>query len=243
VNARAGLVSTIDPTDLVIPDGATSDRLTNYEVGLKGRWLGGNLTANLAAYFISWRDIQVQANRLSDQIQFATNIGGAESYGFEFELLARPVSGLSIALNGSINEAKVTDLTPAEAAMSGAVPGARLASPHFQGSTTVRYDFALSPRANGWAAVNASHVGSFPNQFPNVPGNPAAISPTYDFTEAWTIVNLYAGATVGRLNITAYVENLFDDSSITYVHPEAFLDGRYARLRPRAIGIRAGYQF
>ena len=48
---------------------------------------------------------------------------------------------------------------------------------------------------------------------------------------------------IGDLNITAYVENLFDDKSITYVHPEAFLDARYARLRPRTIGIRAGYNF
>jgi iron complex outermembrane receptor protein len=243
VNANAGRVSTLDPTDIVIPAGATSDKLSNYEIGFKGRWLNGDLTANLAAYYIDWSNIQVQANRVSDTLQFATNIGGAESYGFEFELVARPVHGLSIALNGSINEAEVTDLTASEAAISGATVGTRLASPHFQGSATLRYDFALSPRANGWAAVNVSHVGSFPNQFPNVPGRPAQVSPTYDFTDAWTNVNLYAGTIIGDLNITLYVENLFDDSSITYVHPEAFLDARYARLRPRTIGIRAGYNF
>jgi len=243
VNARAGLASTIDPTDVVIPAGATSDKLTNYEVGLKGRWLGGNLTANVAGYFISWRDIQVQANRLSDQIQFATNIGGAESYGVEFEVMARPTRGLSVTVNGSYNHAEVTDLTATEAAMSGAVMGARLASPHFQGSATFRYDFALGARTNAYAAVNVSHAGSFPNQFPNVPGRPTLVSPTYDFTEAWTNVNLYAGTVIGGMTITAYVENLFDDSSITYVHPEAFLDGRYARMRPRTIGVRANYQF
>ena len=243
VNARAGLVSTLDPTDIVIPDGATSDKLTNYEVGVKGRWLNGDLTANVAAYFISWRDIQVQANRLSDQIQFATNIGGAESYGVEFEIVARPVRGLSLSLNGSYNEAEVTDLTPAEAAMSGAVLGVRLASPHFQGSGTLRYDFPVGPRADANVAVNVSHAGSFPNQFPNVPGRPGLVSPTFDFTEAWTNVNLYAGVDVGDLNVTFYVENVLDDSSVTYVHPEAFIDGRYARMRPRTFGARVGYDF
>jgi outer membrane receptor protein involved in Fe transport len=244
VNARAGLVSSLDPTDIVIPDGASSDKLTNYEVGLKGRWLGGALTANIAAYYIDWRDIQVQANRISDAIQFATNIGGAKSYGVEFELFARPVRGLSIALNGSINQAKVNRLTPTEAAISGAVLGGRLASPHIQGSATVRYDTPLSATTNGFAAVNVSHVGSFPNEFPNVPGNPNAVNPTFDYTDAWTNVNLYAGASIGRrLTLTAYVENLFDDTSVTYIHPEAFLDSRYARLRPRTVGIRANYQF
>jgi iron complex outermembrane receptor protein len=243
VNARAGLVSTLDPTDIVIPPGAVSDQLINYEVGLKGRWLGGNLTANLAAYYIDWSDIQVQANRVSDSIQFATNIGGAESYGLEFELFARPFRGFSIALNGSLNETKINDLTPGEAAISGAVLGGRLASPHFQGSATVRYDFPIDARTNAYVSANVSHAGSFPNQFPNVPGRPNQVSPTFDFTEAWTNVNLYAGTTIGRLNLTAYVENVFDDDSITYVHPEAFLDSRYARLRPRTFGIRAAYDF
>lgn len=243
VNAFAGRVSTINPNDLVIPDGAKSDSVTNYEIGLKGRWLNGDLTANIAAYYIDWKDIQVQANRVSDSVQFATNIGGAESYGLEYEIAARPVRGLSIALNGSFNRAKVTDLTPVEAAVSGAVPGARLASPRFQGSGTLRYDFGIGGGDTAFAAVNVSHAGSFPNQFPNVPGNPNAASPTYDFTEAWTNVNLYAGAKFGGLDLTAYVENLFDDKSITYVHPEAFLDGRYARMRPRTVGVRANYRF
>lgn len=243
VNVNAGRVSTIDPTDIVIPPGATSDRLTNYELGVKGRWLGGNLTTNIAAYYITWRDIQVQANRVSDTLQFATNVGGADSYGIEFELLARPFEGLSLALNGSYNHAEVTQLTPAEAAISGTVEGARLASPHFQGSATARYDFALGGNANGWVSANVSHAGSFPNQFQFVPGRPGVVSPTYDFTDAWTNVNLYAGTTMGQLNITGYIENLFDSSSITYVHPEAFLDSRYARLRPFTFGVRVGYSF
>jgi outer membrane receptor protein involved in Fe transport len=137
----------------------------------------------------------------------------------------------------------VTKLSALEAAISGAEVGTRLASPHFQGSATLRYDFPVGDSETAFAAVNVSHAGSFPNQFPNVPGNPNAVSPTYDYTEAWTNVNLYAGTKLGALNLTAYVENLFDDKSITYVHPEAFLDGRYARMRPRTVGVRADYRF
>ncbi|SKB38680.1 TonB-dependent receptor [Sphingopyxis flava] len=243
VNARAGLASVVDPSDLIIPDGAKSDSVTNYEIGLKGRWFDGDLTANLAAYYIDWKDIQVQANRVSDSVQFATNIGAAESYGLEFEFVARPVAGLSLSLNGSFNRAKVTKLTDTEAAISGAELGTRLASPHFQGSGTLRYDFPIGDGKTAFASVNVSHAGSFPNQFPNVPGNPNAASPTYDYTQAWTNTNLYAGTKLGPLNLTAYVENLFDSSKITYVHPEAFLDGRYARMRPRTVGLRADYRF
>ena len=243
VNARAGLASTVNPADLIIPPGADSDSVTNYEVGLKGRWLDGALTANFAAYFIDWKDIQVQANRVSDSVQFATNIGAAESYGLEFEVIARPVQGLSLALNGSFNRAKVTELTAVEAAISGAELGIRLASPRFQGSGTLRYDFPIGEDKNAFALVNISHAGAFPNQFPNVPGNPNAASPTFDYTEAWTNVNFMLGAKLGQIDLTGYVENVFDSSKITYVHPEAFLDGRYARMRPRTIGLRANVRF
>ncbi|MEI9927552.1 MAG: TonB-dependent receptor [Sphingomonas sp.] len=132
-NARAGSVSTVNPGDLVIPAGAGSDNLTNYELGLKGRFLGGKLTTNLAAYYIDWRNIQVQANRQSDSVQFATNVGRAKSQGIEAEIVLAPTRGLVLGLNGSLNEAKVTDLTAQEAAISGAVKGSRLASPHVQG--------------------------------------------------------------------------------------------------------------
>jgi len=243
VNARAGLGSVVDPTDIIIPDGADSDSLTNYEVGLKGNWLGGTLTAAVALYYIDWRDIQVQANRLSDQVQFATNIGAAVSKGIEFELAARPVRGLSLSLNGSFNDSEVTELTPAEAAMSGAEEGIQLASPHFQGSATVRYDFALGANADAFVSGNVAHVGKFPGLFPNVAGQPGVINPTYDFTEAYTVANFVAGADLGQVSLTAYVENVFDNNAITYVHPEAFLDARYARLRPRTFGVRLGIDF
>lgn len=242
-NARAGLVSSLDPTDIVIPDGATSDSLTNYEIGIKGSWLGGDLRANLAAYYIDWKNIQVQANRLSDQIQFATNIGAAVSKGIELEITARPLRGLSLSLNGSYNDSEVTKLTADEAAMSGAEKGIQLASPHFQGSATARYDFALSAKTDAFVSANVAHVGKFPGLFPNVPGSPNVINPTYDFTDAYTVVNLVAGADFGAVRATAYVENLFDSKKITYVHPEAFLDGRYARLRPVTIGLRMGFDF
>src|SRR3546814_15562263 len=115
--------------------------------------------------------------------------------------MARPVAGLSLAVNGSFNRAKVTELSAVEAAISGAELGTRLASPHFQGSSTLRYDFPIGDGQTAFASVNVSHAGSFPNQFPNVPGDPDAVSPTYDFTQAWTNVNLYSGTNLGALKI------------------------------------------
>jgi len=240
-NGRAGSVSTVDQNDLVIPAGAGSDNLTNYELGLKGRWLGGKLTANLAAYYIDWRNIQVQANRQSDSVQFATNVGRAASKGIEAEITFSPARGLLFGLNGSLNEAKVTQLSAQEAAISGAVDGARLASPHLQGAFFGSYDYNMGGGARGFTGFQLQHVGSFPNGFPNTPGKPGVVSPLYDNTDAYTYLNLQTGVTLRDLTVTFYMENVGNSRATTYIHPEAFVYSRYAILRPRTFGVRIGY--
>ena len=243
VNAQAGSVSTIDPDDLVIPAGADSDELVSYELGMKGRWWNGRRAANLALFHIDWNDIQIQANRVSDSIQFATNIGGAYSRGLEFELMAMPNQNWTIALNGSINRAKVDSLTDEEAAVSGTVLGARLSGPEISGSLAVNYNFDWIRDSVGNASLAVVHVGGFPGSFQYVPGQPGVVSPTYGHTDHYTVVNASLAAAFERVTVGLYAENLFDDRSITYVHPEAFLDSRFGVVRPRTVGVRVGYRF
>jgi iron complex outermembrane receptor protein len=242
INAQGGQASVVNPHDLIIPTGASSDNLRNYELGAKGSWLDGKLISNVALYLIDWRNIQIQANRVSDSIQFATNIGAARSTGFEFELTTFPVTGLSIGLNGSVDDAKVTEVSPTEAAISGAVVGARLAAPKFQASLNIDYGFDLSARAKANWSASLQHVGSFPNSFPDVPGQPGVMSATYGFTDSYNNVNtMFAVAIDRRFTVGLYCENVFDNRSITYVHPEAFIASRYGLLPPRTVGVRMGY--
>lgn len=242
-NARAGQVSIVDPTDLIIPEGADSDELTNYEIGVRGRWMDGRLNASLAAYYIDWSNVQVQANRVSDAVQFATNIDGAMSQGIEAEISFRPANGLIIGVTGALNESEVTDLTAQQAAISGAVDGARLASPRVQGVLYGSYGYTVGASAYGFTNVQIQHVGSFPNGFPNQPGSPGTPSALYDETDSYTYINAQTGVTFGDITLMLYGENLGDERAVTYVHPEAFIDSRYGELRPRTFGVRMDYRF
>jgi iron complex outermembrane recepter protein len=241
-NAEAGNVSIINPKDIVIPAGAGSDSLTNYELGLKGRWLEGRVTADLAAYFIDWSNIQVQANRPSDQVQFATNVGKAISKGLEAEVTVKPVHGLELGLNGALNQAKVTELSAEQALISGAVQGSRLASPEIQGSLFGTYSYSFTSTVNGFTSFQAEHVGSFPNGFPNSPGT-TTLSPTYGHTDTYTDFNAQTGFVVGKTTTTFYAENIGNSRAVVYIHPESFVDSRYGILQPRTIGVRVGYQY
>lgn len=243
VNAYGGQPSLTDPEDLIIPEGADPDELVNYEAGVKGSWFDNRVNANVAVYYIDWNDIQVQANRVSDSVQFATNIGGATSRGIELDLTVHPTQSLTIGLKGSVNDAEVDTLSEEEAAISGAVSGARLAGPRFQGSLLLNYAFGLMNAGEGNASFAVRHVGSFPGSFPNVPGQPGTTSPTFDYTESFTAADAALAAAFDRWTVGLYAENIFDDRSINYVHPEAFLDSRYGRVAPRTIGLRVGYGF
>jgi hypothetical protein len=155
-----------------------------------------------------------------------------------------PVTDLTLGLSGSFNEARVTELTPSEAAISGAVPDARLAAPKFQGAAYVQYEFDVGAGgARGISTLAFQHVDSFPSSFPRVPGAPARINPTYGYTDSYNNVNFTLGAQFGELSATAYVENLLNDDSVTYIHPEAFLASRFATMRPRTVGLRLNYDF
>jgi len=243
VNSSAGRASSVDPTDIIIPYGAESDDLTNYEIGAKGRWFNGKVAGSFALYYIDWNNIQIQANRVSDVLQFATNIGGATSKGAEWEMQFYPTQNLSLGFNGAYNESKVTKLSAEEAAISGAVLGARLSTPHFQGSAFLNYKFNLTPSIPANWSLVASHVDSFPNAFPNTPGQPTVPSAVFDYTDSYDVLNTTFAASIKNYTVGLYIENLTDSHAVAYVHPENFAPSRYARLTPRTIGIRVSADF
>ncbi|MDV3459195.1 TonB-dependent receptor [Sphingomonas sp. HF-S4] len=241
VNAFAGRPSLVTPSDIIIPDGADSDDLKSYEVGAKARFLGGLVTINAAAYLIDWSNIQAQANRVSDSVQFATNIGGARSKGFEVEMGIIPGRDVFIGFNAAYNDSKITRLSPTEAAISGAVLGHRLSAPRLQGALFTSYGFDIGEETKATLAINAQYVGSYNSSFPNTPGAPNVRLVTFGETDEYVNTNFSFGLKRRAFSAQLYVENVFDDHSVTYIHPEAFLVSRFGTLRPRTIGIRLGY--
>lgn len=241
VNAFAGRPSLVNPNDITIPFGASSDDLKSYEIGAKARFLGGLVTINAAAYLIDWSNIQAQANRVSDSVQFATNIGAARSKGFEVEMGLVPATDVFLGFNAAYNDSKITKLSPSEAAISGAVLGHRLSAPRLQGAIYLSYGMDLGNETKGNLAVNAQYVGSYNSSFPNTPGNPNLRLVTYGETDEYVNTNVSFGIKRRAFSAQLYVENVFDDHSTVYIHPEAFLVSRFGTLRPRTIGVRLGY--
>ncbi len=71
-----------------------SDRLTNYELGMKTAFADGRAQVDFAAFYVDWQDLQVNLNlNVYDPgcaSAVTTNAGSATSKGGEFQFTTRP---------------------------------------------------------------------------------------------------------------------------------------------------------
>ncbi|PZQ63434.1 MAG: hypothetical protein DI570_09010 [Phenylobacterium zucineum] len=84
---------------------------TSYEIGLKSTFLDRRLLVNVSAYNTKVRDFQAQVSDLSSPTYSSriTNAGSIRTKGVEFNLVARPVTDLSVTFGGAYTHARYLD--------------------------------------------------------------------------------------------------------------------------------------
>ncbi len=101
---------TTDPSSLRPYDDEVVDA---YEAGLKSQWFDGLLTANFAAFFYDYQDLQVYTLVVDPNtnltVQNFTNASNAEVKGLEAEVMASPIDGLELSLGASFLDATYQD--------------------------------------------------------------------------------------------------------------------------------------
>ena len=238
--------SFVDPSDIVIDAGYDSDSSINYEIGAKLHWLENRLQTNVAAYYIDWQDIQVDALRPSDQRNFIANAGEAVSKGLELEFLYLPNSNLDLRLTASWQDAKIDRVGQQNSFLSGAVVNDELpGTPDFLLSAALDYRWQLKSGYQMSTYVNAQYVGESTNRFSNqaATGLP---HPDFAINESYENVDLGITLAKDQWDVTLYAENLTDnDDIILDVGAVATASGenQLITLRPRTLGLRMNYQF
>ena len=96
-NNRASSLATALPYD--------QEKVTTYEAGVKTDWFGHRLRFNATAFYNDYRDLQQTASVISPVtnglVSVRSNAGKAHTEGFELELNAEPVKGLTLTGNAS----------------------------------------------------------------------------------------------------------------------------------------------
>ena len=216
-----------------------SDRLMNYEAGLKSTWADGRLLVNVSAFIMNWEDYQI---RVALPIAGATtvNAGNASIDGFEAQFAFKPTPNWEFSLamtyldaridddislnNGNIIAGEAGDALPA-------VPELKLAAgilystdlPWSGYEGYARFDFYHTDDSVN--ATNAS-VLLFGAERSEPAHQPAYQTGYLSFGvkgengwEAWMSIN-----------------NIWDERAITYIYPR-FADDRAFTIRPREFRV------
>ena len=216
----------IDPNSSGRVDG---DSLWNYELGSKSSLFGNRLTANVAAYYIDWQNIQQTVN-LSCGSGFVTNAGSATIKGAELELSGRPTENLEFNLALSYNDAETN--SEGQFDIPGQEPGDPLPEvPKWVVSAGAQYSYDITESARGYVRGDVTWRNEVFQDFAR--------------TDLFRRPDFYLGSV--RLGVefedfdaSFFIDNIFDE----YIVFSIDSTGQSTRPgRPRTFGVRVSSRF
>jgi len=187
--------------------GFAAEEATNFELGFKGRFLDNSLTFTAAAFLIKYesRQFELQAADpvTGDFVEGIVNAGDSTQYGLEFDLGWQ----LSEEWRLSIGAGYVDAEWDAGTILADGTNLSGLTPPYVKDLTAVMaadYDRELASGLRMFARGQLSYNGSFEVDLGNSVENP-------DFT----VASIRVGIGSDRWEISAGVENLFDEEYYT----------------------------
>ena len=232
------------------PPRYNSDKLVNYEVGLKTTMLDDKLTLNLSAYHMVWRDLQINANDPTLDFGFGSiilNAGRAVIQGVEANW--NYAISESLTFDGSaayINARSVEDVT----LNTPFGPETLLfEDEELPLSPDWKFNFGLEKTfelpfwdAEAYARFDYTYVGE---QFNGSTGSlllTGNLAPVPRVQPSYDIGSLGFGITRDDLQIYFSINNLWDERPV-YFNPPRWPDNRVYTARPREYTLSISKSF
>ncbi len=215
------------------PDSYKSDTLVNYEAGYKGTLLDNRLDIELSAFYIDWKDIQVQI--LSETgTTYIGNGGKASSRGFEASTGFRLTPELKLGANASFTDAHFDEAV----ATLYAEKGDRLPmSPRWTAAATLDYSRQLNSHNRLSAGLAYRYRGA---SLTHAESNTASVLTM----KAQNVVDANLGLTVDALSFRLYARNLFNDVSYSGLYNQYNATRpSFIPIQPRTIGLSVDAAF
>jgi iron complex outermembrane recepter protein len=210
------------------------EKIDAFELGYKVDVLNRKLRINGAAFYYSYKDLQVFTLEPGTPVPYQRlQNANAEIYGAELELVARPIQGLDLTGGVALLHTRYTKLNDA---LRGNLSGKRLdKAPSIQLSGSARYETSVS---SDWSA----HIGSDISYQSKIFFSPTNVSPLV--RTAYALVNAEIGADhqSNGFGLSVFVKNLTDHRYLQDVSDVSSF-GNYLLFynEPRTFGVTLHY--
>ena len=243
---KSGVITNLAPafTNQYIP--AKQEKVTAYEGGIKTSLFDRRVQVNGAAFYYDYRDKQVRA-RVLDPVfgpeEKMINVPKSYIWGFEGEILARPVDGLTLSASGTYLKSKVNKEFSTFAGgpifnganYTGNFQGSKLPfTPTYSGVFDGQYEAPLFETVNAFFGTTVTYASK-----DNVTFHNDIVRADGLFRRAHTLLDLRAGLADpdGAWRLTAYAQNVTNQFYETSVFSTSDVTQRQSG-KPRIIGMR-----
>jgi iron complex outermembrane receptor protein len=220
------------------------ETLTNYEIGMKSESADKRLQLDADLFYMNWKDIQADysiGQQLPNNggVYFITgvsNAASARSYGFETEMKALLLTGLTAGAGAGYDRAYYGNYADAETGVGtqGNLTGATLPNaPKWTLHANSEYTHNLFDETSGFVRLEWYYRGSI------VPDQNSEFHTGFPWdVPSYNVWNLRAGVTHNNWNVIGFVENLTDRKYYTNAYEKAFVTGMFVEPSYRSFGIR-----
>lgn len=167
------------------------EKVRSFEIGAKTRWFSDRLQVNTAAFSMDYTDMQLGLRILtrpgdeSSALRLLTNASDARIRGVEFETLARPIRGLTLALNYTYLDTELQNYNPGFGGVD--LSGNELPSPNHALTASLDYQMSVGQGSSLGFYVDYRYNGERFLSLANTPAGAsplAATEPSYDVMTA-----------------------------------------------------------
>jgi outer membrane receptor protein involved in Fe transport len=218
-----------------------ADSVWSFDGGTKGSLLNGRGHFDANGYWIKWNNIQQPVNLPNCGFQYIANLGQANSRGIDMVVDFQVTRAFKIGANVGYNRTTYADDVVGAGGNLLAGKGDRIGGPQWSGTGWGEVNFPLpSTSSSGYFRTDATFRSSGPALDPATFSYDADLTPT----KASTVVSARLGAKVQGMDISLFVNNLFNASEpLSRTHDTIGTSLYYGYgYRPRTFGMTVTYR-
>lgn len=182
------------------------ERSWSYETGLKTTWLDNRLFVNADAFYIDWKNQQLDVPTGQPSQFFIDNVGRSHSEGFEVEGNYRVLSSLNVFASLGFTHARFDHYTQTngQSARGNRLPDA----PETTWNIGAQYSMRLVRDLRAYARAEVFGVGPYSYDASNAAGQPA-----------YTLTDFRLGVGAEHWRIEGFINNAFNTHYIPVAFP------------------------